>query len=375
MQDKRLENYLRKSTRGLWGHKKVEVREELSAHIQGRVHAHLIAGHNESDAIEKTLAELGHPTHVSTGMNRLYTLPVVGGSVMMLAMCCVLVVILLSGSTAQTLQVTNIFPAEECIVANEAFTPFCESQGLWVELEKLKAILEPQGVTFSKQYNLTVLEFPDGKRFPIVPPTELDFVEVEKTLLDPQPGYVRLEELIWGLTSRRDTPITLEGWESPVIRVGDVSIEMPKENEMAGGSYFYTSYLWDVLLKGSRVFDDAFANKSVLFYDFVEDDNRARRVNVRVPAKEGTVYGIAMLQEPQELLIDFTDEEQIDLALYFDVAPVSENGTVSFDVSKEEFVFDNESVGFGKALLIRLSGEFPGGQAWEIIPPDQIRLE
>jgi hypothetical protein len=26
-------------------------------------------------------------------------------------------------------------------------------------------------------------------------------------------------------------------------------------------------------------------------------------------------------------------------------------------------------------VLIRLRGEFPGGQAWEIIPPEQINLE
>jgi hypothetical protein len=374
MNDKRIDQYLRKSTRGLWGRKRAEVKEEISTHIQGRVNAHLIAGFNERDAIEKTLAELGHPAHVSAGMARLHSLPIVAGSGMMLALCCALVVVWLSGSTAQTLQVTNIFPAEECLLANETFISVCESQGLWVGIDELQAILEPQGVKFSEQYNLTILEFPDGKTFPIAPPTEFDFVKVEKTLLDPQPGYVRLEELIWGLTSRRDTLIMFEGWESAVIRVGDVSVEMPKENEMAGGSYFYSSHFSNVLLKGSRVFDDAFANKSVLFYDFVEDDNRVRSVNVRVPAKEGTVYGIAMLQEPHELLIDFTSEDQIDLALYFNVAPTSADGTVSFDVSKKDFVFDDDSVGFGKALLVRLSGEFRG-QAWEIIPPDQIRLE
>ena len=118
MNDKRIEHYLRKSTRGLWGRKREEVREELSAHIFGRVNAHLIGGLSESEAVEKTLTELGHPTNVNAGMARLYTLPIVAGSGMMLAMCCALVVVLLSGSTAQTLQMTDVFPADECLNSN-----------------------------------------------------------------------------------------------------------------------------------------------------------------------------------------------------------------------------------------------------------------
>ncbi|MGL4610891.1 MAG: permease prefix domain 1-containing protein [Trueperaceae bacterium] len=59
MNDKRIETYLRKSTRGVWGQKKADVREEFFSHIEGRVHGHLVAGLSESDAIEKTMTELG----------------------------------------------------------------------------------------------------------------------------------------------------------------------------------------------------------------------------------------------------------------------------------------------------------------------------
>jgi biotin synthase-related radical SAM superfamily protein len=85
MNNKRIEGYLKKSTRGLWGRKCAEVREELSVHIEGRVNAHLIAGLSESEAVEKTLVELGRPANVSNGMARVYTLPTMASSGVMFA--------------------------------------------------------------------------------------------------------------------------------------------------------------------------------------------------------------------------------------------------------------------------------------------------
>ena len=39
-----IETYLRRATRGLWGRKKLEVREELAAHLEARVLSYQIAG-------------------------------------------------------------------------------------------------------------------------------------------------------------------------------------------------------------------------------------------------------------------------------------------------------------------------------------------
>jgi hypothetical protein len=114
------ERYLRQATRGLWGRKRLEVREELSAHLCERIKAHHLGDLSESDAIEKALAELGAPQHVSVGMAQLYTLPAVMGSSLALLALCLVVVALWPRGVAQTLTGTSYFPSLEC----EKITPF-----------------------------------------------------------------------------------------------------------------------------------------------------------------------------------------------------------------------------------------------------------
>jgi hypothetical protein len=374
MQDSRIDSYLRKSTRGLWGRKKAEVREELESHLQGRINSHLIAGLNESDAIEKTLTELGQPTNVSAGMARLYTLPIVAGSGMMVAMCCALVVVLLSGSTAQTLQVTNIFPANECLESKTPASSLCTSQGLWMGTKELQEALEPQGVTITKKYNLMVLEFPDKKTFPIS--SSAGSIFINDKMLYPQPGYVTLGELLKGLTSRRDTAIAIDGWEVPVISIGQVSLQMIKDDKPIGGLDFYASYIWTFASTGlmnlGKLLPDG---QSIAFMTYLDDAmssvTHSKRFNVG--AKEGTVYAVATLQKGYYGATEGKNED-VNLTFYFDVAPAFADGTVSLHVPKE-FEFDGSSLDVGKAVLLRLSGKFPEGQFYEVIPPEQISLE
>jgi hypothetical protein len=130
MDDVRIENYLRQSTKGLWGKKRLEVKEELSTHIEGRVNAHLIAGLSELEAIDKTLSELGTPRNVSHGMARLYTLPIMAVSSMFTAICFSLFMFLLPGSNAQSIEGSLYWPSKECISAAKQgiIIPLSESQ-------------------------------------------------------------------------------------------------------------------------------------------------------------------------------------------------------------------------------------------------------
>ena len=104
---KEVEQYLKSATRGLWGRKRQEVREELEAHIQERVVAYRIAGLDEEDATERTLRELGHPREVSAGMAKIYTLPTLFETSLLAAAACVLAASLSSSSLAQS--VTGLF--------------------------------------------------------------------------------------------------------------------------------------------------------------------------------------------------------------------------------------------------------------------------
>jgi hypothetical protein len=72
---KSLETYLKTATRGLWGKRKLEVREELEAHVLERSRKHELLGLTREDAISKTLEELGNARAISYKMTEVHTMP------------------------------------------------------------------------------------------------------------------------------------------------------------------------------------------------------------------------------------------------------------------------------------------------------------
>jgi hypothetical protein len=210
MNDKRIEAYLNKSTRGLWGRKKADVKEELAAHIQGRINAHLIAGYNEKDALEKTLTELGNPTYISAGMARLHSLPVVVGSGVVLTTLFALVVVFVSNTVAQVLERLEIFPSAFCLSRDDPkISMDCSVDGFWLSLENLKATLEPQGVLVKQDDREISLTFPDNA-IPIILKTKSsiqllkDDEELKANEFQPSAGYITAWEFVQGFLNSPD---------------------------------------------------------------------------------------------------------------------------------------------------------------------------
>lgn len=75
---KRIEQYLNRATRGLWGKKRQEVKTELHSHIYEKMHYHMTFGKPQEEALELALHTLGKPTEVSSGLFKLHTLPALG---------------------------------------------------------------------------------------------------------------------------------------------------------------------------------------------------------------------------------------------------------------------------------------------------------
>jgi hypothetical protein len=67
-----LETYLKTATRGLWGQKKLEVREELEAHMLERAHKHELLGMAREAAISKAIQELGNARVINQHMMEVY---------------------------------------------------------------------------------------------------------------------------------------------------------------------------------------------------------------------------------------------------------------------------------------------------------------
>jgi hypothetical protein len=70
-----LENFLKTATRGLWGKRKLEIQEELEAHVLERARKHELSGLNRENAILKTLEELRNPRAISCKMTEVHTMP------------------------------------------------------------------------------------------------------------------------------------------------------------------------------------------------------------------------------------------------------------------------------------------------------------
>lgn len=68
-----LEHFLKSATRGLFGKRKLEVREELESHVLERAHKHELLGLSREDAVSKSLAELGSAQVIRSGLQRTYS--------------------------------------------------------------------------------------------------------------------------------------------------------------------------------------------------------------------------------------------------------------------------------------------------------------
>jgi ADP-glucose pyrophosphorylase len=67
-----LERYLNAATRGLWGKKKLEVYEELEAHVLERALKHELLGLAREVAISKSIQELGNARVINQRMMEVY---------------------------------------------------------------------------------------------------------------------------------------------------------------------------------------------------------------------------------------------------------------------------------------------------------------
>jgi hypothetical protein len=381
MNDERIENYLKQSTRGLWGRKRSEVREELLTHIEGRVHAHMIAGLSETEAIDKTLSELGTPKNVSYGMTKLYTLPIAAGSGIIFAAFCVLAVAILTASTAQTLKSTGIMPVNECLVSAGELPAYCYG-GRWISVDSLKEALESQGVTFNqlKKSNGWELAFPEGKNVLLnTRPQQWNiyYDDLEKPItLNTLPDYISLNDLILAFSSS-NLAVRLEGWEKPVINLGDTKIEvdlsLSKPNtHYTARDFFAGPITWGIF--------NSIAGKTYFSLATIQD-TATQQTSIVVNDKEGTVYGLTTIMNSEKVGY-LNQDENVDktTTLFWDIAQVDKDGKLSLRTPlNQPLTFLTSPTGMydeGHAVLVRLSGDLSDAlHGYVVVPPELITLE
>ncbi len=357
------ERYLRRATRGLWGRRRREVREELKAHLHDRVMAYRIGGLGEAEAVERALLELGSPQEVSVGMTRLYTLPTVMGSSLALAAACVVVVALLPKGAAQALPVIPYWPSVECVEALDAGKEGYSSgqcfgifDTLWFDQQVLRKVLEPQGVTFERvpapesDEGLLGITFPNSTPVYVSLGSSGYYVQDEDgSRTEVQPGYLSLRNLLRAVSLQRDIETQVSGWDSPTVRFSDVSFQIGTKEKPVTGYTFYKSYMSQVYFDELRLDPEL---STYLINPRLNAEHNSRFENIafqkvvlNVPSAARDAYGIAMRLDPVETLENtpsgsgLPDGEVWGEAVSLSVSRADAQGNVSFMIPEGSLHF------------------------------------
>ena len=364
-----VDRYLRRATRGLWGTRKREVREELATHIEGRVHAHRIAGLDEETAVQRTLSELGKPAQVNSGMMMLHTLPLMSG--LGVAACCLaLTVLLLSNTFAQPLRTLGTFPAPSCLteVTDQVY---CLA-GDWIDLADLRKILEPQGVTFESENGNWQLTFP-GYSPVILRTGSQDWTfyrdDAKPVTLTTQPDRIQLREMLKTFAAA-DLPVALTGWDTLDLRVAGISFELA----FTGNDYSAKDFYLDALT--FDVFNEQPVPANGLIWTSA-DEVPTETKNTGVQVGEGDVYGVAVRLTEEDLQKFGLTAGDVS-ALYVNIVHATREGMMEIrlpDIGALTFVKDTRLLYRpGDALLVRLSGKLANGR-YNVVPPTTVNLE
>ena len=224
--EKVLERYLNAATRGLWGRRRNEAREELAAHLLERTRRLQVGGLPRAQAVEKACGRMGSAGKVALGFMEVHS---------MSKLLLVTTFILLGGvgSVFWTMQRAM---AEETPPAPWGSTSSCTRVEFPTGSPNLRfCTLDVPGVSFDslinqfkaagfparevmvnnysdKIYEHIEVKFPNGKtsRIPFASPGQREGPEL----------YAGSWQLLSELEITSGQGFTLEGWETPALNIG-----------------------------------------------------------------------------------------------------------------------------------------------------------
>ena len=391
-----VETYLRRATRGLWGKKRLEVREELAAHLQERVMAYRIGGLGEADAVEKALSELGSPKEVSVGMARLYTLPTVAGSGIIFAALCVLTLAAWPHTVAQSVKSIFYLPTKACVSALEPDSKVPASQAcsldngdIWLERGELVQTFRSQGVKVTGAETLR-LTFPGDQSVRV----QAGSPGNKKYNIKPAaPAYISFSMLIYEISKQSQLEISAEGWDNPRVRLGDTVIQLGSKTRLVPGDMFYNIYFGTLV--ATKIVPAIYNQSQTQVFQFnprkdtSPEDYNAKEQTLKTVAKPGEVYGVIAILDPklpvklsskygadEETAALFADNPTL-VSLLVDMTRIEKGGALELYLPEQPLQFV-KSLGAhpksGTAVLVKLS-DSKNQQGYEVVSPEQVRYQ
>jgi hypothetical protein len=324
-----LETYLKAATRGLWGQKKLEVREELEAHVLEQARKLELQGFNHTDAIQKVLERIGPANIVSNGMIGVHTMPTM----------------IRSAFAIFTLSITSaLFATSGSKAQNLIFSFEADFFRSWLEMSNLQ--IKDSGSSID-------VKFPDSDKVIQVKTFERKLQAENKTI-----RLISFSNFLESTARETQLPVQIQGWNPSVIQIGSSKLQLPDSD------WIYNETLEPTL-------------KSLGFNGLPTETGPACEHIVTVNDKTGMVY--ALMTTASLKVSESADGPQTRLNLY-DLAPVGPDGTITFHIPTQTLEFTNDikritqpqrPIANEQALLIRLTGRFNPTFEYEPVMPTQ----
>ncbi len=373
------ERYLKLATWSLWGQQKKIVRMELEAHIEHKIWKYQVKGFNQTQALEKTLAELGQPHIISAGMTGVYTMP----NLIRKTSLMILLSSLGIGALSVSAQITgtSTLPTPECLAGK--ITEFivgtntipCQSSIIWLHKPSLKAVLEKSGVKvdIATDWTNLSLSFPGALHQINIRNEEGATFRDEKgnIVVRGNPEYMAGQRFFVSLPIA-GLPVYLEGWENPVVRVGETKFTLEQKNSQVSSTMIYWSalfhHVYDLVPSGKN------GNFATLNFDNPADSFRnllslERKLKIS-SSKAGEVYVIAT-RVPRL--------NQAELRVH-EIRPALDNNelrihtnslTLQFASSTNQYYKDDKT----NAIIYKFTGRLDVySKVFEIVPPSEIQV-
>jgi hypothetical protein len=262
--ERELTRYLRLATWGLPQKKKLEIAKELRGNIEMLRLEYMVQGQNKQEALSLALRDFGAPERVCVGMTKVYTMPVLLRNIGLSLLLSSFGVGALFSSSAQVEGITQL-PIPECLQSSQASVQIGEKlficsvePYLFLNLQGLKSVLEPQGVQFKED----TAQFRDGSKlysqlltFPDSPYTL--HLSVSNPVLRPWVSGYMLALSFFSELRNVQMPVMLEGWGKTRLTVGKTTMtfgtpEKPISSELIFGNAI-EAFLQEEMFAGERV--------------------------------------------------------------------------------------------------------------------------
>ena len=395
-----LEKYLKQATKGVWGKKKLEIITELRGSIESRIWMLEQQGHSNSEALKLALEEFGKPNEINAGLVTVHSMPKMFKAMVVAAMLSSLAVMHTNFSAAQVAGVAEL-PISDCSVAKnpeEISLSWMQKQdkstictGFWFKIGDLQSVLEPLGVTYSRQPSILskvpdhVFTFP-GNNFLIIHPASTVKLGDEtfpqlKTNEESDAEYIPGSSL-FSASSAMNLPTNIQGFDFPKISIGSTTFTFGTTEDPIDGREFYAQVFQKYLM--NQYFPVDFPNEEIfLSSQRMNDTSQVSRYLKIKHSKPDEVY-VMLYRDSGDF--DYGSGKIVRTNYrVLDFSPVYKTGYLIFRTPIEQFEFianpknvdrigNNKNEKF-KVVLMRFTGKLnTNAKSFEVVPADQIEI-